>query len=530
MNAPNIITRRSFLRRSALFAGAGAAACTLRDMKLINTLIAADPPTDYKALVCVFLAGGNDANNWIVPTDNTTYGEYAAARGNLVLPQSSLLPLRTGPLSSDPAYSYEGRTYGFHPGCSHLQTLFGEKKLAIVQNVGTLLRPTTKAQYNSGLAAYRPPQLFSHSDQVTQWQTSIPDQPPATGWGGRVADILHSISNPSDGISMSISLNGANTLQIGNIVSQYHVSTSGAVVFNASGSGGGLMGTTGVRQKALKTILDLSHPNLQRSAYSEVLKSAIKNGDLLNTNINPYRDPTDSPASYGPNPAQDAAAPWRWNTGLTGIYTTAVQPNGLGGFPNTTLGIQLKMIARLIAASGPSGFNMKRQVFYCSLGSFDTHTAQVDGNGFTNQPTNPGGTHYGLLSQVSQAMFAFQRAMEQLGISDKVVAFTASDFSRTFPTNSQGSDHGWGSHHVIVGGPGAVDGGKIYGKLQNFAISGPDDTGIGRWIPTLSVDEHTATLAKWYGLAQSDITSVLPNIGRFNTSHSGGYIGFMKQA
>lgn len=530
MNTPNIITRRSFLRRSALFAGAGAAAGTLRDMKLINSLMAAEPPTDYKALVCVFMAGGNDSNNWIVPTDSTTYAQYAAGRGNLVLPQSSLLPLRTGPNASDPLYNYQGRTYGFHPACAGLQTLWGEKKLSIVQNVGTLVRPTTKANYNSGLAAYRPPQLFSHSDQVTQWQTSIPDQPPATGWGGRIADIYNSVANPAGNISMSVSLNGANTLQIGNLVSQYHVSTAGAVVMNAAGSGGGLMGSNGVRQKAIQSILDLNHSNLQRQAYAGVLDSAIYTGDLLNNSIAPYRDPTDAPASYGPNPAQDAAAPWRWNTGLSGIYTTAVQANGLGGFPNTTLGTQLKMIARIIAARGPSAFNMNRQIFFASVGGFDTHTAQVDGPGFTNNSTNVNGTHYTLLAQVSQAMFAFQRAMEQLGISEKVVAFTASDFSRTFPSNSQGSDHGWGSHQIIVGGQTAVDGGKMFGTLPNFAVNGPDDTGTGRWIPTLSVDEHTATLAKWYGLGSSDISAVLPNIGRFNTSHSSGYIGFMKPA
>ena len=522
--APNIITRRSLLQRSAMLAGAGAYACTIRDMRLMNSLMAADPPSDYKALVCVFLGGGNDANNWIVPTDNTTYAEYAAARGNLVLPPSSLLNMRTGPLPTDPDYVYQGRTYGFHPGCSRLQTLFGEKKLAVVQNVGTLVRPTTKAQYNSGLAAYRPPQLFSHSDQVTQWQTSIPDQPPTTGWGGRIADIYDSVANPGGQISMSVSLNGANTFQVGNLVAQYHVSTAGAVIFNSGGSGGGLMGVNGVRQKALQAILDLTHPNLQRQAYAGVLDNAIFTGDLLNTNIAAFRDPTDSPAGYGPNPAQDAAAPWRWNTGLTGIYTAAVQPDGLGGFPNTSLGIQLKMIARLIAARGVGGFNMKRQIFFCQLGGFDTHTAQVDGNGFTNQPTNANGTHYGLLRTVSEAMFAFQRAMVQLGVDDKVTQFTASDFSRTFPSNSQGSDHGWGSHHIVVGG--GVDGGKFVGKLQNFAISGPDDTGIGRWIPTTSVDEHTATLAKWYGLGNSDIDAVLPNLNRFPTRD----LGFMKPA
>jgi uncharacterized protein (DUF1501 family) len=193
------------------------------------------------------------------------------------------------------------------------------------------------------------------------------------------------------------------------------------------------------------------------------------------------------------------------------------------------------MVARLIAANGPSGFDMKRQIFYVTAGGFDTHTAQVDGPNFTNQPTNTAGTHYGLLRQVSEAMFAFQRAMEQLDggnpakpYSTGVTAFTASDFSRTFPSNSQGSDHGWGSHHIIVGG--SVDGGKMFGKLPTFAINGPDDTGTGRWIPGLSVDEHTATLAQWYGLDSNEVTGLLPNLSRFNTSFATKFIGFMKPA
>jgi len=540
MNSPNILTRRSFLRRAAVLGSAGACAGTIRDFRLMNSLMAAQNPNPsgpYKALVCVFLGGGNDANNWIVPTDNTTYGEYATARGNLVLPQSSLLPLRTGPLGTDPAYNYQGRTYGFHPGCSHLQTLFGEKKLAIVQNVGTLVRPTTKAQYNSGLAAYRPPQLFSHSDQVTQWQTSIPDQPPTTGWGGRVADIYDSVANPSGKISMSVSIAGANTFEIGNLVSQYHVSTSGAVTL----SGGAMMSGSGARVQAMKDIMALSNTNLQRQAYANVLDSAIKVGDLLNGNIASTDDPTDAPSGGYTNAQQvtglAAGQTFKWQTGLTGIYNPALTgfTDGLGGFPNTTLGTQLKMVARLIAANGPTGFDMKRQIFYVTVGGFDTHTAQVDGTGFTNQPTNTAGTHYGLLRQVSEAMFAFQRAMEQLDganpakpYSTGVTAFTASDFSRTFPSNSQGSDHGWGSHHIVVGG--AVDGGKMFGKLQNFAINGPDDTGTGRWLPTLSVDEHTATLAQWYGLDSNEIGGILPNISRFNSSFAGKYVGFMKSA
>lgn len=540
MNSPNIITRRSFFRRAAVLGTAGACAGTIRDFRLMNSLMAAQNPNPsgpYKALVCVFLGGGNDANNWIVPTDNTTYGEYAAARGNLVLPQSSLLPLRTGPLGTDPAYSYQGRTYGFHPACSRLQTLFGEQKLAIVQNIGTLVRPTTKANYTSGLAAYRPPQLFSHSDQVTHWQTSIPDQPPTTGWGGRVADIYDSVANPTGKISMNVSIAGANTFEIGNLVSQYHVATTGAVTL----SGGAMMSGSGARVKAMKDIMALSNSNLQRQAYANVLDSAIKVGDLLNSNISAKADPTDSPLG-GYTTAQQVTGfnggqTFKWQTGLTGIYNSALTgfTDGLGGFPNTTLGTQLKMVARLIAANGPSGFDMKRQIFYVTAGGFDTHTAQVDGPGFTNQPTNTGGTHYGLLRQISEAMFAFQRAMEQLDNGDPakpystgVTAFTASDFSRTFPSNSQGSDHGWGSHHIIVGG--AVDGGKMFGKLPTFAINGPDDTGTGRWLPTLSVDEHTATLAQWYGLDANEIGSLLPNISRFNTSFGNKYIGFMKPA
>jgi uncharacterized protein (DUF1501 family) len=485
--APNIITRRSFLRRSA-YAGLGAAACTstIRDLRLINSVMAADPPSDYKAMVCLFLAGGNDANNWIVPTDTTSYDAYTAIRGNLALPQSSLHTLRTGPTGSDPAYvDADGHSYGFHPGCPELQTLFGEGKLGTVMNVGTLVRPTTRAQYLSNPTFYRPPQIFSHSDQVTQWQTSIPDQPPSTGWGGRIADLINATANPSGKVSMSISLNGNNTFEIGNLVSQYHVSTSGAVSLSGS-----LMTGTGTRVAALRGLLALNHTNLQRTAYANVLDNAIATGDLLNTSIDSTKEVADG-------------GTWAWNT----------------TFPTSSLGSQMKMIARLIAAHGP--FSLNRQIFFCSIGGFDTHTAQVQ-----LAPTNDTtiGTHTNLLMDVSKCMYAFQRAMEQLGLSDKVTTFTASDFSRTFPTNSQGSDHGWGSHHMVMGG--AVNGGQTFGHLPTLAINGPDDTGTGRWIPTLAVDQHSATLAKWFGLDSSALASVFPNLSRFSTPD----LGFMKPA
>jgi uncharacterized protein (DUF1501 family) len=485
-SSPNILTRRSFVSRAA-YAGLGATAIgnTIRDLQLVSTAMAAQGPVSgYKALVCLFMSGGNDSNNWIVPTDPSTYNDYVAVRGSLLaLPQSSLLPLMSG---ASPYQDADGHTYGFHPACSKLQTLFAENKLAAVLNTGTLVRPTTRAQYLASAQFHRPPQLFSHSDQVTQWQTSIPDQPPTRGWGGRVADILSSVANPTGKISMSVSLNGANTFQVGNSVSQYHVSTNGAVTLSGS-----LMSGDSPRVRAMRDIMGLNHPNLQRQAYSEVLDRAIGTGDLLNTAISAT--------------ANDA------------YWTTP--------FPATSIGNQMKMIARLIQARGPAQFDMKRQTFFCSIGGFDTHTAQARitaGTGVGGDDvTNTTGAHYSLLFQVSEAMFAFQRAMVQLGVDNDVTTFTASDFSRTFPNNSQGSDHGWGANHVMVGG--AVDGGKIFGKLPTFAINGPDDTGTGRWIPTLAVDQHSATLAKWFGVDTSEMSNLFPNLSRFSTPD----LGFM---
>jgi len=486
MNAtsfPNLLSRRSFLSRSA-YGGLGlsAAGNIIRDFSLINSAMAAQGPVSgYKALVCLFLGGGNDANNWIVPTDPEIYNAYAAARGGLLqIPQSALLPMTVG---GNAVRDDDGLAYGLHPSNTRIQTLFGESKVATILNVGSLVRPTTKTQYNANPAFYRPPQLFSHSDQVTQWQTSIPDQPPTSGWGGRVADIINGVANPSGRISMSVSLGGANTFQVGNVVSQYQVSTTGAVTLT-----GALMGGENARVKAMRNIMGLSNVNLQRQAYAGVLDRAIQTGDLLNTST---LDTTNS-----------------------NFWTTA--------FPATSIGDQMRMIARLIQARGVDKFNMSRQIFFCQIGGFDTHTAQVLSSTGTDNVLATTGAHYSLLFQVSEAIFAFQRAMEQLGTSDEVTTFTASDFSRTFPNNSQGSDHGWGGHHIVVGG--AVKGGRFRGKLPALAISGPDDTGTGRWIPTLSVDQHSATLAKWFGVDSSMMSALFPNLSRFSTSD----LDFMK--
>jgi uncharacterized protein (DUF1501 family) len=414
---------------------------------------AAAVASDYKALVCLFLQGGNDANNLIIPSDTAGYAAYAAARSNLALPLTGLLPI--SPKTSD------GRAFSLHPSFQEMHDLFNSGKAAFLANVGTLVYPTTLAQYNANSIPL-PPQLFSHNDQQVQWQSSVPDQPATTGWGGRLADLVNAF-NTNNQISMSISLAGTNFFQVGKNVTQYAVTTNGAVTF---------AGTTGgnnpLRYQAQKDIFAQAQPGLLDTAFGGISASAITNADFLNTSL----------------------------AGAPALATV---------FPNTTAGNQLKMVAKLISTA--SSLGLKRQIFFVQLGGWDLHAGQLD-------PTNPdSGSHAALLQQISQAVNAFYNATLELGIPNQVTTFTASDFGRTYTSNGDGSDHGWGNHQLIVGG--AVKGGDIYGKMPVLTVNGPDDTGRGRWVPSTSVDEYAATLATWFGVSATDLPSVLPNASRF---------------
>lgn len=470
-------TRRQFIRQAACAAlGTVGISGMMRDLRLINSAAAQSTFTDYKALVCVFLSGGNDSNNLIVPTGAGDYANYAAIRQNLALPQSSLLGIN--PLNND------GHSYGLHPICTGMRTLFNEGKLALLFNTGPLVYPMTRDQYQSKLVPL-PPSLFSHADMVQHWQTSIPDQLPKTGWGGRIADLMqplqYELANGvptanSAKIALCTSVAGTNTLEVGNVFQQYSVSSTGAVT---------LSGVNTARLNEMKDLLGIPSINLQQTAYSGVMSNAINVGSLLNTAIASTRDTGTTP-------------PWAWTT----------------AFPNTTLGNQLKMVARLIAAR--SNLNMSRQIFFCAVGGYDTHSGQTDA---TNSTT---GAQANLLSELSQSLLAFQRGIEQVAAAQgaaaaslpaSVTAFTASDFGRTFLSNGSGSDHGWGGHHCIVGG--AVQGQRTYGDFPVHQVNGPDDTSTGRWIPRVSVDEYSATLARWFGVSQSDLATVFPNLGRF---------------
>jgi uncharacterized protein (DUF1501 family) len=440
-NDPMPPSRREFLRCAACAAlGTAAITNTIWDLRLVRAATTG-AFSDYKALVCLFLFGGNDANNLLIPSSANDYAAYAAARQGLAIPSASLLGIN--PTISD------GRTYGLHPSCAGLQTLFNAGKVAFLCNVGTLIGPVTRATWQAKTAAL-PPQLFSHNDQQVQWQTSIPDQPPRTGWGGRAADMVY--ANNNSNVSMNISLAGTNIFEVGTVVSPYNVGVNGSIGLTSLGS---------TRLQAVKDLIALPHDNLFEKSFGEITSTAIENNALL-----------------------------------TSALTTA--PTITTPFPTTSLGNQLKMIARLISAHGALGHS--RQIFFASVGGYDTHGAQLT-------------AHANLLTELSGSMKAFYDATVELGLAESVTTFTASDFGRTFPWNGSGSDHGWGSHQIIMGG--AVQGQRLYGAYPTLAVNGPDDTSTGRWIPTTSVDEYSATLARWFGVSNTDMPTVFPNLTRF---------------
>lgn len=426
----------------------------LSQLRLMGAVAGSDSgASDYKALVCLFLAGGNDANNLLVPSDSAGYAAYAAARTTLALPNDGLLGI--SPATSD------GRSFGLHPSIPGLQELFVAQKAALLANVGTLLQPTTQAQFLAKSVPL-PPRLFSHNDQQVQWQSSLPDRPFTSGWGGRLADMTNAF-NENPGLSMSISMDGQNSFQVGKSLAQFSVNRNG--VRGLSGMGGD---AGAVRMNTLKGMFDQDADGLFETAFGGLTSSAIDTSAILGEALESVPEPTN--------------------------------------FPEGRLADQLKMVSRLIQLAPQ--FGLKRQVFFVRLGGWDLHDNQI-------------AAHATLLGGVSEAMKAFYDSTETLGMADKVTTFTASDFGRTFNTNGDGSDHGWGSHHIVMGG--AVKGGDIYGKVPVLEIDGPDDTRRGRWIPTTSVDEYAATLACWFGVSESNLPIVLPNIGRFASSD----LGFM---
>lgn len=440
-------SRRQFLKYGMATVGGATVLGGLNRIALAAGKVAT--VNDYKALVCIFMFGGNDGNNLLIPRDATGYAEYARGRGAaLALPRQDLQPLNLT--------NTAGREFGLHPQMPELAAIINQGKGAVQANVGPLSAPLTRTQYLNQSAPI-PPNLFSHSDQQFQWQTSITDSPLRTGWGGRLLD-LYLPQNQSQ-VATALSLVGRSTFLNGAQTSGFSVSSSGrfGLDFYESDT------ATDPRSVAFRKVLNVQRQHLLEGAWIDTLSRSIETQRSFNSAIN--------------------AAP---------ALTTV--------FPNTGLGDQLKTAARLIAARQALG--VKRQAFFCSLGGFDTHGEDQ----LRDQGEN--------LAEVSAAMAAFYNATVELGVANQVTAFTESDFGRDLPANgNRGSDHGWGSHHLIVGG--AVNGAKLYGKFPTLVVGGPDDSGGGRWIPTTAVDEYAATFARWFGVTNNELPALFPNIGRF---------------
>ena len=443
-------SRRMFLTHSCgLGVAAATSTSTLLSLGFARQAAAHDHAGDYKALVCIMLGGGNDAYNMLVPHDEDQYAEYQTFRSDLALARDDLLPL---PENS------EGRTYALHPGMAEIEQLYREGEVAIINNVGTLLEPIDPDALQAGRARV-PIGLYSHSDQQMQWQTAVSYSRSATqGWAGRIADLQG--PELANGISMNVSLNGTNVLQSGAQAVPYNIHAEGDGAQNiwAYGEDGGYNST---RKQMIDWVFEVEHDNLLRNEYSARMRKAINNAKT---------------------------------------FSEAMQqaPEIQTAFIDQRLSTALHQVARVISVREILGAT--RQTFFLHIGGWDHHDEVLN-----NQAR--------MLPYVSRAMARFRDALRELNVYDKVTTFTISDFARTLTSNGKGSDHGWGSHHLVMGG--AVNGGEMYGTYPTLHQNHPMDTGRGVFMPTTSTEEYFAEMSLWFGVAPSDLDRVLPNVRNF---------------
>ncbi len=460
-------SRREFMRRAALLAGAGAATPLAFNLAAMGSAAAQASTSDYKALVCIFLYGGNDHHNTIVPLDDSTWAQYNAIRTGIALPQADLLSTELRPDTPWDDGRTEGRRMAFHPVMGALRQRFDQGHLALAMNVGTLVAPVT--DYASTPLNLLPPKLFSHNDQQSVWQSGLAEGA-TSGWGGRIADLIQE-GNGGGASFTSISAAGNAVYMSGKQTVAYQISpTAGAVavksVFGSPAS-----------TEALQRIMQRSSANLFEAGHAAVAQRSIAlQGRISQALADPGMQP-------------------EWFTELDAAVAAG---NGLAA--------QLRMVAKLIAGRGQLG-GMKRQVFFVSLGGFDHHDFLV-----TRHPP--------LLQALSEAMSAFYACTERMAMQDQVTTFTGSDFGRTLTSNGDGSDHGWGTYNLVMGG--AVKGRDWYGQLPLMSLAkGDDPVGSGRLVPRMSVDSYGATLGRWFGLDESQLDLVFPNLYRMASRNEG---------
>jgi uncharacterized protein (DUF1501 family) len=483
---PGHHTRRAFLQRSGQLALSGTALPMALNLAAMGEAAAFDA-TDYKALVCVFLYGGNDYANTVVTYDDPSYNRYSTIRGGgagqtaggIALAKADLAATLLSPALAPLDAQGQARAYALHPSMSGLAGLFNAGKAAVQLNVGPLVTPLTLAQYKSGNRALYPlpKQLFSHNDQQSVWQAQAAEGA-KVGWGGRMGDLA--LSSNTQSLFTCMSVTGNAVFLSGNSALQYQVSTSGAIKINPA-TATTVYGSSAVRS-AISTLIRQPRTQALENEYTRVTTRSM-----------------DSEAA------------------ITAAIAGAAPERAGAPFATDSLSQQLKMVARLI--QGRSALGAKRQVFMVSLGGFDLHDKLI-----TQQPV--------LMERVSQALTTFYNATEDMGVANKVTAFTASDFGRTLASNGDGSDHGWGSHHLIVGG--AVNGKAFYGTPPPVSVgttAAAEDqwhVGQGRLLPSTSVDQYAATLAKWFGVSSSELSAILPNLSHFGGTNYPTDLGFMR--
>lgn len=470
-------SRRHFLRLASglsaaahpLQSGLGTPlAMSLAGLGALATHHAAAADTSgYRALVCLFMNGGNDAHNWIVPMDAASHADYAKARGDLALPLNRLQALTaTGQAA--------GRTFGMPQELAPLRKWYEAGRVAVLANVGTLVRPITKAEYTASGTAV-PPKLFSHNDQQSFWQSLAPEGAPS-GWGGRLADALQS-ANAQPALT-TVSASGNAVFLTGQSVQQYQIGPAGPISVEALGRDTVMGSRSGAAM--LRRIMLASGSNPFQAEYARTTQRSFDNTALLVSTL-----------ARTTIPALPSAP-------------VTLASGGLLALDQDALAKQLRIVAQMIAA-GP-GLGMRRQVFMVSMSGFDTHSNQG-----RDQPM--------LMARVAHGIDWFLNALDSTGLLGSTTLFTASDFGRTLTSNGDGSDHGWGSHHFIAGG--AVKGRNLYGTFPVTALGTATDVDNGRLLPTTSVTEYAATLGRWMGLSQADLATVLPNLGNFSQTDLG---------
>lgn len=456
-------SRREFLKRTAAYGALGVAGSSALNMSAISRAAAAGA-SDYKALVCVFLYGANDNYNTYVPYDVQNYNTYNGARPELAYSRGSLSDTLLVPNSVLP----DEKQFALAPELADLHQLWGEQRMSVLLNVGPLSQPTTKQEFASRSVPI-PPRIFSHNDQQSVWQSLQPEGA-TTGWGGRMADLFLSGDTLTD-MFTTVSVTGSSVFLSGDAAVPYQVTPEGSInlLTNTVPAYGSAAVSEAVRQIMTGQLGQTGDVNLIKEAHTDIVSRSIVADEALSSALN-------------------------------GIELNT-------SFSGGSLSSQLSIVAKIIAARERLG--VKRQVFFVGLGGFDVHSMQLE-------------NHPPLLTEMNLALRDFYRATEELGVSDQVTSFTASDFGRTLGSNGDGTDHGWGSHHMIVGG--AVNGGNFYGRAPELGDDGIDDVGRGRLLPTTSVTQMAATLGEWFGCSEDQIVDILPSIVEYSDRN----VGFMR--